>query len=167
MSIDWKDLERLASDADYDEEFIDVFTSILDNSPLSEKELLKFWTIYQKWKETQSEAGADMWESEAVLEPLVALRILFDQNISDEIFNKVASKVYWYHPGIRSTFFWSLPQRNPSSKMLLALLPLIAKGAPDGISQENYEYLQSCKYFKESMIQSTGLIISESEEEDF
>jgi hypothetical protein len=66
---------------------------------------------------------------------------------------------------VRNTFFYELPGKNPSSKLLLILLPLIAEGASDGISQDNYESLQQCPYFKESMFASSGLFVDPDAEE--
>jgi hypothetical protein len=157
--IDWKDLERLAGDADYDEEFMDILENILANSPLTEKELGQLWNIYVIWKRAQREAGVDLWESEGDLDARLALRIIFDENTSEKMWKKMGHEVFWYHPEVRNTFFSELPGKNPSSKLLLILLPLIAEGASDGISQDNYESLQECRYFKESRFKTSGLFV--------
>lgn len=163
--IDWKDLERLASDTEYDDEFTDIFEDILQNSPLSEKELGQLWNVYGIWKRAQREAGVDLWESEGDLDARLALRIIFDVNTSEKLWKKLGSEVFWFHPQVRNTFFYELPSKNPSSKLLLMLLPLIANGASDGISQDNYESLQQCPYFKESMFKSSGLFVDPDAEE--
>jgi hypothetical protein len=157
--IDWKDLERLAGDAEYDDEFTDTFESILENSPLSEKELGQLWDVYTIWKIAQREVGVELWDYEGDLDARLALRIIFDENTSEKLWKKMGKEVFWYHPQVRSHFFSELPSKNPSSKLLLILLPLIAEGASDGISQGNYESLQACPYFKESMVKSSGLFV--------
>lgn len=163
--IDWKDLARLAGDADYDEEFMDIFENILENSPLTEKELGQLWDVYTNWKVAQREAEVDLWESEGDLDARLALRIIFDTNTSEKLWKKMGQAVFWHHPQVRNTFFSELPGKYPSSKLLLILLPLIAKSASDGISQDNYESLQECRYFKESMFESSGLFVDPDAED--
>lgn len=163
--IDWKDLERLAGDAEYDDEFTDTFEDILQNSPLSEKELGQLWNVYGIWQRAQREVGVDLWESEGDLDARLALRIIFDENTSEKLWKKMGQDVFWYHPQVRNNFFHELPSKNPSSKLLLILLPLIAEGASDGISQGNYESLQQCPYFKESMFKASGLFVDPDAEE--
>jgi hypothetical protein len=86
-------------------------------------------------------------------------RLAGNANTSEKMWTKMGQEVFWYHPQVRDSFFYELPGKNPSSKLLLVLLPLIAEGASGGISQDNYESLQHCPYFKESMFKSSGLFV--------
>lgn len=121
--IDWKDLERLAGDADYDEEFMDSFEKNLENSPLSEQELGQLWDVYTIWKAAQREVGVELWDYEGDLDARLAQRINFDENTSEKLWKKMGKAIVWYHTQARNTFFNELPVKKPSSKLLLTLLP--------------------------------------------
>ncbi len=158
-AIDWQDLQRLSADPMCEEEFLDNIEFLTGYNFFEKNDLEYLWNTWKIYITMQNSLGAETWDVQGTFEWAIALRIIFDELVTDELIQRIGTEIFWGHEDIRDKFFYRFCNLNPSSKKIKQLLQCIGQEWPDAITNDDLNQLSNCKYFRIGMLEEFGIKI--------